>query len=170
MCLTARGAHLGIAETEDLCMAQTSCHSYFAICSSGEIRDGIGFVAAENSYFDPDDITAKLGIAPFDKKKMGALRKNGYGHYPFSNWACCRQDEPALDAEEQCRRIVRLLRPFIPHLQEIKKEYNVDYSIIIVPHICNEENPVLGFDSEIIEFCYETGTEISVDMYIYDKE
>ena len=151
-------------------MAQTSCYSYFAICSSGEIRDGIGFVAAENSYFDPDDITVKLGIDPFNTKKMGSLRKNGHGHYPFSNWACCRQNEPALDAEEQCRIIVRQLRHLIPWLQEIKKEYNVDYTINIVPHIFNEENPILGFDSEIIEFCYHTGTEISVDMYVYEKE
>lgn len=151
-------------------MKQTSCHSYFAICSTGTIRNGIGFVAAENSCFDPDYISEKLGIKPFETRKMGTPRKNGHGHYPFSEWACCRQTEPALDAEEQCRRIVRQLRPLIPQLQEIKKEYNVDYSIIIVPHIYIEENPILGFDSEIIEFCYRTGAEISVDMYIYDKE
>jgi len=151
-------------------MNQTSCHSYFAICSTGTIQNEIGFVAAENSCFDPDYITEKLGIEPFKAHKMGTPRKNGHGHYPFSDWACCKQTEPALDAEEQCKKIVRQLCPLIPQLQEIKKEYNVDYSIIIVPHIYNEENPILGFDSEIIEFCYHTGTEISVDMYIYDKE
>ena len=151
-------------------MNQTSCCAYFAICSTGTIQNEIGFVAAENSCFDPDYITEKLGVEPFKARKMGTLRKNGRGHYPFSDWACCRQNEPALDAEEQCRNIVRQLHPLIPQLQEIKKEYNVDYSIIIVPHIYNEENPILGFDSEIIEFCYRTGTEISVDMYIYDKE
>ena len=151
-------------------MEKTTCYSYFAIYSSGEIRDGIGFVASENSDFDPDDITAKLGYNPFETKKMGTPRKIGHGLYPFSNWSCCKQTEPALDAEEQCRKIVRELYDLIPQLQEIKKEYNVDYSIIIVPHIYNDENPLLAFDSEIIEFCYLTGTERSVDMYIYDKE
>ena len=101
---------------------------------------------------------------------MGEQRKNGLSHYPFSSWACCKQTEPALDAEEQCRQIVRQLRERIPALQEIRKEFNVDYALVIVPHIYNEENPLLGFDSEIIEFCYRTGTEISVDMYIYDRE
>lgn len=150
-------------------MEKTSCYSYFSICSSGEIRVDVGFIAADKSYFNPDDITAKLGIEPFETRRMGASRKNGYGHYPFSDWACCKQCEPAMDAEEQCRKIVRELHTLIPQLQEIKKEYNVDYSIIIVPHIYNEANPILGFDSEIIEFCYQTGTEISVDMYIHDK-
>ena len=151
-------------------MNQISCHSYFAICSTGTIQNEIGFVAADNSCFDPDYITEKLGIEPFETRKMGTPRKNGHGHYPFSDWACCKHSEPALDAEEQCKKIVRQLYPLIPQPQEIKKEYNVDYSIIIVPHIYNEENPVLGFDSEIIEFCYHTGTKIAVDMYIYDKE
>ncbi len=151
-------------------MNQTTCYSYFAICSAGSIRNKIGFVAAENSYFDPDSITAKLAIEPFLTHKMGNPRKNGHGYYPFSDWACCKQCEPALDAEEQCRKIVRQLRPLIPQLQEIKKEYNVDYTIIIVPYIYNEDTPVLGFDSEIIEFCYLTGTEIIVDLYVCDQE
>ena len=151
-------------------MAKTSCYSYFAICSAGEIQNGVGFVAAENSYFDPDHITEKLGIEPFEPHKMGTPRKNGHGCYPFSDWACCKQCEPALDAEEQCRQIVRELSARIPLLQEIKKQYNVNYCILIVPSIYNEENPILGFDSEIIEFCYHTGTEIAVDMYIYGKE
>lgn len=151
-------------------MEQTSCYAYFSICSAGTIQNGIGFVAAENSCFEPDYISEKLGIEPFKMHKMGTPRKNGHGYYPFSEWACCKQNEPALDAEEQCREIVRKLRPLIPQLQEIKTEYNVDYSIIIVPHIYNEEAPILGFDSEMIAFCYHTGTEIAVDMYVYDKE
>lgn len=151
-------------------MRKTVCFSYFSICSSGEIKNNIGFVANENSNFDPNYITAKLGIEPFDTKKMGSPRKNGHGQYPFSEWTCCKQCEPASDAEEQCRKIVRELHHLIPELQAIKKEYNVDYSIIIVPHIYNKESPILCFDSEIIEFCYHTGTEIGVDMSIYNKE
>lgn len=151
-------------------MEKTSCYSYFAICSAGEIRDGVGFVAGENSYFDPDCITEKLGLKPFDVNKMGAPRKSGHGQYPFSDWACCKQTEPALDAEAQCKKIVRELYPLISQLQEIKTEYNVDYTIMIVPHIYNEESPILGVDSEIIEFCYRTGTEIAVDMYVCGNE
>ena len=151
-------------------MDKTTCYSYFSICSAGEIRNGVGFVAVEGSDFDPAELTAKLGIEPFETRKMGSPRKVGAGVYPFSDWACCKQTEPALDAEEQCRQIVRQLRDRIPALQEFKKIYNVDYAIIIVPHIYREESPILGFDSEIIEFCYLTGTEISVNQYIYDQK
>ena len=151
-------------------MNQTTCHSYFLICSKGEIRDQIGFVADAGSDFDPNYITEKLGIEPFETVKMNEPRRRANGTYPFSEWVGCRQDEPALDAEEQCLNIVRQMRPLLPQLREIKEEYNVDFLIVIVPHIYNAENPLLSFNSEIIDFCYHSGTEISVDLYIYDKE
>lgn len=132
--------------------------------------DGMGLVAEESGIFSPGDITNMLGIQPFDTKTAGMPRKNGRGTYTFSDWAACKQTEPVMDAEKQCRKIVRELRPHLSKLQEIKKKFNVDFTLMIVPHIYNEENPILGFDREIIEFCYLTDTEIAVDMYIYDKE
>jgi len=150
-------------------MDKTSCHTYFTIGSSGVIENEIGFVANENSDFDPEYITEKLQIEPFETRKMGSLRKDGHGVYPFSGWTACYQDEPAIDAEEQCLKIVRALKDKIPLLLEIKKEIDVSFNINIVPHIYYEENPVICFNNEIIEFCYLTGTKIGVDLYVYDS-
>ena len=151
-------------------MDKTTCYSYFAISSAGEIQNDVGFVAAKNSYFDPDEITKTLGIQPFDVRMMGTPRKNGHGVYPFSDWAACRQEEPVMDAEEQCLRIVRELTPHIPDLNKIREQYNVSFSILVVPYIHNEEAPVLGFNSEIIEFCHLTKTEIGIDLYVFDRD
>lgn len=41
---------------------------------------------------------------------------------------------------------------------------------MIVPSIYGEEKPLMGFNEEIIEFCYLTGTTIEVDMYVYPDE
>ena len=151
-------------------MSKTVCHSEFSIQSAGEICDRIGFVAAENSFFDPDEITKMLGIRPFETRTMGTPRKNGHGTYPFSIWSACRQEEPVMDAQEQCLSIVRELTPHIPTLNRIRELYNVSFTIQIAPHIYHEEAPILWFDHEIIEFCHRTKTEISVDLYIYDRE
>ena len=145
---------------------KTFCYSYFSICSAGEIQENIGFVAYENSDFDPDYITNKLGIEPFEIRRMGAPRPQGHGVYPFSNWACYKEFQPATNAETQCQNIVHKLHNQIPLLQEIKQEYNVDYTITVVLHIHGAESPVLAFDSEIIEFCQRTKTKIAVDTYI----
>lgn len=147
---------------------KSTCYSYFAICSKGKIESNVGFVAAPSSNFDPDTITARLGIQPFDTSKLGMPRKNGDGYVPFSSWAACKQTEPMLDAETQCLKIVRQLSPKIDELRAMQKEYNVDYSIIIVPElVVDAKQPGIVFNREIIEFCYLTGTEIGLDLYVY---
>lgn len=143
----------------------TNCYSYFAICSNGVLDYYNGFIAAENSDFGPDSITEALGIIPFDTAKKGTPRKSGRGLYPFSRWCGCKQTEPKIDVYEQCLKIVRELKPLIPVLSELKKKYNIQYTIQSVPSIYNDSTPIVCFDSEIIEFCYLTGTEIGVDMY-----
>ena len=156
-------------------MEKTNCYTYFSICSNGEIGSG-GLQSTEAGVFDPDVITKMLGIEPFRKRKKGDRRigvrdENHPGaRYGFSFWAACKQTEPAIDAEEQCVNIVRMLKEKIPLLLEIKKEYDVGFAIQIVPHIYNAEEPLIGFNSEIIEFCYLTGTEIGIDMYVYSED
>lgn len=149
---------------------QTSCRTYFSITSNGIIEPGIGFIANKNSDFDPEELTKRLGIQPFKTRKMGSPRGTGHGIFPFSSWDACLQKEPALDGEEQCLRIVRMLRDKIPILNEIRREIDVEFTLMIVTHIHHEEQPELGFGREIIEFCYLTGTEIGLDQYIYGEE
>jgi hypothetical protein len=151
-------------------LKSTECYSYFFICSSGIIQDMIGFVANPNSDFDPDYITEILNIKPFDTKKMGTLRRNGNGIYPFSDWSACKQKDPIFDVEMQCLNIVRILKEKVPILLDIKKMFDVSFGINIVPNIYNKEPPSIGFNKEIIEFCYLTGTEIDIDIYVCDKE
>ena len=151
-------------------MNRTRCHSDFTICSNGDHKHLVGFVANENSDFDPEYITSKLGIEPDEIMKMGTPRKGGQSNFPFSKWMACDQTEPRIDAAEQCLSIVRILKEKIPLLLEIKKEFDVTFTISVAPHIHNEETPGIFFDKEIIEFCYLTGTEIGVDLYVYDKE
>jgi len=149
---------------------ETTCYSYFNICSEGEIQYGKGLVAAENGVFNPDDVTELLGTEPHWKWRAGDPRKDGASTYGFSSWSACRQDTPVDDAHEQCLAIARILKDKIPALQQIKREYNVSLQLVIVPVIFNEKPPVLFFDKEIIDFCHATGAEIGIDTYVCDRE
>ena len=150
-------------------MEKTACYSYFYICSEGEILPDVGFSAAENSFFEPDEITTLLGIHPDETSRMGDPRKYGPGTYPFSSWTACRKDEPALDAGEQCLAITRQLRDKIPALQKIARKYNAAIGIMIVPEVWDGEAPAMNFDREVIEFCHRIGASIQIDMYAYDN-
>ena len=150
-------------------MKKTSCYSYLCIESSGDVLPDVGFVAAENSFFEPDEITAMLGIQPFKTMRMGDPRKNGDRTYPFSSWSACRQDEPAMDAGEQCLAIVRQLRDKLPVLQEIARKTNVAFGIMIVPEVWDGEEPSMYLDREVIEFCHRVNASIQFDLYVYDN-
>jgi len=148
---------------------KTCCYSYFSIFSRGEVQNGIGFIAESNSNFDPANITKRLDIEPHGTMKKGDERRTSigvYGTYAGSSWDACQQEEPSMDAEAQCLAIVRALREKVPILQQIKKEINVDFLIVIVPEVYGEEVPLMHFNQEIISFCHATGTEISIDMYV----
>ena len=55
--------------------------------------------------FDPDVITAKLGIVPNDRWKTGDHRRNG-SLYDFSCWTCGRCDEYDVYVENQMRKTI----------------------------------------------------------------
>lgn len=147
---------------------KTECYSYFCIESKGEIINGKGLVSAPNGGFDPEYITKRLGIEPFRAWKAGDPRQQGSSRYGFSCWCACRQSEPALDVGKQCQNIVRELREKIPLLLELKREFELEFGISVVPSIYSGESPTLYYDHEVIEFCYLTGTEIGVDIYVYE--
>ncbi len=150
-------------------MNKTTCYSEFVIQSNGKMTKN-GFKTNKNSEFNPDEITKLLNITPYHTTTMNASRPNGVGNYPFSTWSGCKKEEPILDAEKQVEMIVEELRDKIPTLLQIKKRYDVRFFITIVPSIYNEEAPVIGFNKDIIDFCYKTGAEIGVHLYVFDKE
>lgn len=149
-------------------MDKTHTYTYFGIESNGEINNK-GLVGYERGIFHPDDITKALGIQPFRYWKKGDTRKNGT-QYLFSSWDAEKSDIGRLDVEAQCMETIKNLKQKISILKQIKEQYDVNYVIMIVPEIYGEEQPIISFNSEIIEFCYLTGTTIEVDMYIYQDE
>ncbi|MFD1032645.1 DUF4279 domain-containing protein [Metaplanococcus flavidus] len=148
-------------------MEKTSSYTYFAIKSNG--TSDSGFVAFEKGIFNPEDITRVLEIQPFRSWAYGDKRIDG-SEYHFSNWSAEESDIGRLDVEAQCRGTIKNLKNKIPQLKGIKEQYDVSFVLTIVPSIHGEEQPYMSFNEEVIEFCYLTGTTISVDMYIYQLE
>lgn len=150
-------------------MDRTYTYTYFGIESNGEIENGKGLVAYEKGVFNPDELTKILGIQPFRSWEKWDRRPSG-SQYLFSSWSAEKSEVDRLDAEAQCKDTIKNLRHKISELKKIRELYDVNFYIMIVPHIFGEEKPLLSFNKEIIEFCYLTGTTIEVDMYIYQAE
>jgi hypothetical protein len=154
-------------------LEQTNSYTYFTICSNCDLicnDDNTGYYkSTESGIFDPDEITNILGIDPFKKFKNGEPMPNHPSGrlYTFSRWNAEKSDVDRTDTGKQCLETIRNLKNKIPELLKIKSLYDVRFNIVIVPHIYDEE-VYLYFGKEIIDFCYQTGTTIDVDMYVYN--
>ncbi|WP_347486253.1 DUF4279 domain-containing protein [Vandammella animalimorsus] len=153
-------------------MHQIQCYSYFCITSQTQTlhtgTDRLSHVAVENGNFDPAAITALLGIQPHRAWRQGDRNPLGKP-YRTSNWSACLQQEPVFDAGLQCQRIALQLHDKIHALNALRQQYAVQFWITVVPTMYPEAStPALSLGREVIEFCYLTGTQIDVDMYVYE--
>lgn len=148
---------------------KTHSYTYFWIESNGEIVNGIGLVGNEGGIFDPQEITDLLGVEPFRAYKKGDMRKGGTP-YLASSWSAEKSSKNRLDVEAQCMEIIKRLKPKVHLINQIREKYDINCGITIVPHIYGEESPIMSFNREIIEFCYQVNATIEVDMYVYQDE
>ena len=151
-------------------MVRTNSYTYFSICSNGKIGK-YGLESTEKGAFDPDDITKRLNVDPFEKWKKGNQRSPAHPQqwpYYFSCWNAEKSDVDIVDTGKQCLETIKNLNNKIPELLKIKSLYDVSFHILIVANICKEKI-YLNFEKEIIDFCYHTGTTIDVDMYVFEE-
>ena len=120
--------------------------------------------------FDPDEISARLGIIPNDSWKPGDPKKDGSLH-TFSCWTCGRCDEYDVYVENQMRKTISGLLDKIDVLNQIRNDYDVSFYLEVVPEIyVNDINPCLAPSRDVIDFCHATRTEIDIDLYIFSSE
>ena len=131
---------------------RNSCYTYFKITGN----------------FNPDEISSILGLTSEKQWCIGDKRLNGTA-YDFALWEIGRCTDYNVLTEKQMEKTIELLVPKIDLLKQIKKEYDVDYTLEIVPTVyVNETTPCLAPSDEIIRFCYETDTRLDIDLYVSD--
>lgn len=130
--------------------AHTNCYTYFKIVGD----------------FDPDTVTELLGIAPEKSWRIGDKRKNGTV-YDFSLWQTGTCSEYDIEVSVQMLKTLALLLDKTDILNEIKKQYGVDFVLEVVPTVrFDESTPCLAPSLEVMRFCCATETSIDIDLYI----
>lgn len=130
---------------------QNSCYTYFAI----------------KGNFNPDEITEILELTPSKCWKIGDKRKDGKSNFDFALWEYGRCDHYDVITENQMMYTIADLKPKIPLLKDIKRKFDVAFVLEIVPKLyINEPTPALAPNREVVEFCYETDTDIDIDLYL----
>ena len=133
---------------------RNSCYTYFTIVGD----------------FDPDYISNLLNLKPENSQKIGDRRRNGTT-CDFARWSIGRCDEYDAEVANQMRKTIAPLLDKIDALNKIQQENNVNFYLEVVPSVyVGDINPCLAPTLDIIDFCHATGTEIDIDLYVYDSE
>ena len=121
--------------------------------------------------FDPDVISEMLGLTPEKQWHIGDKRRGGRSEFEFASWQFGFCKEYDVIVENQMHRTIQPLLSKIEILKEIKKKFDVYFTLEIVPWLyAGETAPCLAPSREVIRFCYETDTSIDIDLYLFDSK
>lgn len=138
---------------------RNKCYTYFAI----------------KGKFAPETVSEILGIQAEESWKIGDKRSNG-SIYNFSFWQCGTCDEYDFETDKQMLKTITPLLSKVQELKEIKRHFDVHFTLEVVPTIrWDESTPTLSPSLEIMRFCCETETDIDIDLYVscpddYDED
>ena len=134
---------------------ENSCYTYFKI-------DG---------NFDPDEVTALLGLTPEKIWKIGELRRGGRSRFDFAHWEIGRCTEYDVEVTHQMEKTISMLQDKIPLLNRFRAEHDVTFWLEIVPSVYPENNsPCLAPSLAVIDFCHATRTRLDIDLYVHASE
>ena len=133
---------------------KNSCYTYFRM----------------TGIFEPDEISARLGLRPDRQWRVDDRRKNGTA-YDFASWTFGRCDTYDIVTAKQMLKTIEPLLSKGDILRRIKQEFDVYLALEIVPCVYpGESTPCLAPTAQIMQFCLETGTELDIDLYVLEAE
>jgi len=87
--------------------------------------------------------------------------------HDFSRWDIETGYQESTNINIQINQIYQILKNKINILKKLKPKYALDYRLVIVINVEDNEKPGMCFDHYIIDFLHEIRAIIDIDMYIY---
>lgn len=116
--------------------------------------------------FDPDTISQMLELEPEDSSKIGDIGITGI-KFESADWNYGYCYDYDVDVDEQMRKTIAPLMSKIDILKKIKKSYDVDFYLEVVPTVVyGESTPCLAPSLEVMKFCCDTQTKLDIDLYV----
>ena len=121
-------------------------------------------------YISNDEIpeTDILNLTPEKKWDIGDVRPNG-SKYDFANWAIGYCKDYNIDTSVQMEKSISILMDKKEELKQIREKNDAEFYLQVVPTLCvDESTPALAPSMTVMDFCYETRTQIDIDLYLED--
>lgn len=118
--------------------------------------------------FDPDDLTARIGIVPTKSARAGEHVPGKVPKTSIWRFSSPHVEGEVVDVGELSRGVVRALAPHADAIAKAREELGLAAWFEVVLHISTDDSistPIITFDQEVIAFVHRVGAGIDVDTY-----
>lgn len=130
--------------------SRNECYTYFSIYGN----------------FNVKDLCNILGIVADESWQANERADDGTIH-DESYLSCNKCENYNIFTSKQMEETISPFENKVDLLVELKNKYNLKYCLEVVPFLhVGEISPALAPNSKIVEFCFKTGTEIDIDLYV----
>jgi len=115
--------------------------------------------------FDPDDVAPRVGLKPTETWRVGdqvqrtLIRMNHSGVM----WALGVQE--SLDVGAQISTLLEWLAPFLPQINDVRSEYQLDAQVSCEIWI-GDTTPSVHFDRELLRKIDGLEAAVDIDMHV----
>lgn len=114
---------------------------------------------------NPELVTGRLGVKPTISYSKGDDWGPKGRKRPFNSWRLDTEKEESDDVNKQFLKLYDLLKGKEDTLNDLRREYNLEYQLGIVISIENDQKPAIYFDRWLIEFAHTIDAQIVMDLY-----
>lgn len=116
--------------------------------------------------YHPEVITNVLNIEPVRFWYKGDDIRNTGNKRKYTGWIFSTGYDETLDINTQLSKLIKIFTPKVSLLLDLKKKYNLDYSIDIISIIENGNVPAAYLESKTIQFIANIDAMVDFDTYI----
>ncbi|MBU7008837.1 DUF4279 domain-containing protein [Phosphitispora fastidiosa] len=116
--------------------------------------------------FNPELISDRLNLKPDEKWEKGEIIKNKDIRRKYSCWIISTGYEESLDVNNQLEQILGLIYDKKAILQEISKQFGLDYRFDVIINIEANEKPAIYLSKDVIGFANDINAEFDIDLFI----
>ncbi|MFE1746281.1 DUF4279 domain-containing protein [Coleofasciculus sp. H7-2] len=114
--------------------------------------------------FNPEEITAKVGIIPTKIWKVGDLIHPKAGIRRKRNgWSLESKLEKSAELEDHIKSVLEQIQPGWLPMVEISSRYEAEIDCVVY---VRGQVPAIHFDKDIVEQAAKLNAEIDVDLYV----
>ncbi|EYE87733.1 hypothetical protein Q428_11940 [Fervidicella metallireducens AeB] len=117
--------------------------------------------------FNPGLVTEKLQINPNEYWVKGDDIKGRNIKRKDSCWIIGTEYEESSDINNQIIKVLNKIQDKKSNLCELGEYFNLEYILLIIINIEENEKPAIYFENEVIQFMNDIKGKIDIDLYIF---